>query len=207
MTDFVIVERNAAETDKYEEFEIRLPNEALSLGESVARVGNVWANVGMTRRAVLRMYDHFFELGCINDFASYEFIRRFPISSISRVRCWENALSRRKQLLRPALSGAFLGLGICGVVIYQTWGERTISMLAAAGLCLAMIFGWATVFVLISFFRNPGSLSVIDIDLSDGPNVGLSIENTRLTRLLSALQQKRIVVESLGEEGGTKTTE
>ena len=179
-------------------FSVKILNEPLGIGEKIARIGSM-EGASFFRGAFLAITDDAIQLGCTDDVGGSHNLGSMPLQNISRIRLKTSVFTPGQQLIKPAMSGTFLGVGASVVAWFRVGGRPGTPIgdspiLSSLGLILFI----TVLFVVLNFGKIVWShLAVIVFESDDGSTLQVSIENEKVEAIIAPLAERNIPVESL----------
>ncbi len=179
-------------------FNVKILNETLGIGEKIARIGSM-EGASFLRGASLLITDDEIRLSCTDDVGGSHDLGSLPLQSISRIRQKKSVFTPGQQLIKPAMSGVFLGVGAAVVAWYKVGGRPGTPIgdspiLTGIGLVLFI----TVLFVVLNLGKIVWShLAVVVFESDDGSTLEVSIENEKVEEIIAPLVGRNIPVEPL----------
>lgn len=171
-------------------FDAWVKNDALGVGEKIARIGST-KRASLLREAIVKFDSNSVNLGCIDDFGEHISLKKLKYKDVNVIKHKKSVVTRSHQMLQPIMSGIFFGGGLGVYLFFTSKGEPDYGTLLLATFA-AMIF--ISIIMIISNSKNisSGDLAVICIESNDDNNLEFMVEDEGVNSLLNFTREKNI---------------
>ncbi len=180
------------------EVRVKILNKTLGVGEKISRIGNV-QSASLFRDAWLSITNDKIQLTCIDDVGASHVLGSLPQQSIRRIKIKKSAFTPAQQLLKPAMSGAFVGIGLTAMMWFQR-GNHPNSMFHDSPVIasIGMILFGSAVFVVFNLGKIGSSfLSLVVFESNDSSTIEVAVENEKADAIVAPFIERKIAVETL----------
>ena len=173
-------------------FSVRVLNESLDIGEKIARMGSV-EGTSLLRKATLRFDNQNIELGCQDDLGSYHNLAQLSYDNIERVKYKKTAITPGQQIIKPAMSGAFLGIVLCIIIFFKVKDNMVVSSGEMFGIMIGLVLFISFIYTLVNIGKITWTnLAVVVFEEKENRNLEFSIKDDNLDSILNIAKSKNI---------------
>lgn len=188
------------ERKKHEKiYYVKILNQALDVGEKIARMGSLTEGSSMLRDAELVIDNEYIQLKCREYVGDVKDIGTISFQNLERIRFKKDVFTFGNQLVKPLLSGAFLGFGASVVMCFKA-GERFKSHPSEYfGISLLMILMFMVLFVIFNIGKiiTSSNLGIVVFEARDGKRIEAAISNDELDKLIALFSERSLPIELL----------
>jgi len=184
-----------AKSSATREFSVRVLNEALNKEEKIARSVN-FSGISLLRNSSLRFGSKDIELGAKDDSGAYQTLAEAPIESIQRVRIKKDEITPLRQVIKPALNGAFIGVVMSLIRYCSVKDNMAVSIENYVWISIIIILFCSILFILISIKKISWTkLSTLSFESNNDTLFNIALETKKIDELIDILNNKNITVD------------
>ena len=178
-------------------FTVRVLNETLDIGEKIVRIGSI-GGTSLLRKASLSITSAQIALSCTDDVGGLHALGAIPQQELQRIRLKKSAITPGQQLIKPAMTGAFIGIVLWVILIFQAGDRRVAGPAETVGIGILCALLITALLVVMNLGKIVWShLAVVAFDSTDGKSVEMAIENERADSLVALFADRGIPVDAL----------
>ena len=171
-------------------FAVNILNEAFDVGERIVQ-GGTSAGTSLLRKASLVIKDDKVQLRCSGDLGDVHELGTIPEENIKNIKYIKNVLTPIQQLIKPAMSGAFLGVVILVILYFKDEENFNTSILAN----IALVSFISAIYVVVNLGKIVWqTLSRIIIESDNDKLIEVMIENEKLEDILNYFRKSNFEV-------------
>ena len=176
-------------------FSVNIMNEAFDVGERIFQ-GGTSAGTSLLRKASLIIKDNKVQLRCGSTLGDVHDLGIIPKENIKNIKCIKNVITPIQQLIKPAMSGAFLGLVILVILYFKDEGSFNTSVLAN----IALVLFIAAIYVVVNLGKIVWqTLSRVIIESDSDKLISIMIENEKLEDVLNYFRKNNFEISEAGK--------